>query len=120
MANKRGRKPIFDALELAKELDKYVRESDDPMIAEFCYQRAVSKDTIYRLEKDCKELADSIKKCHTKQEMITVRKAESGAMNATFAIFKLKQKCYGWTDKQETEHTGGLDIKVVWDNGDKA
>ena len=43
--------------------------------------------------------------CHLVQEVRTVRGAQNGIINPTFAIFKLKQKCYGWTDKQEVEST---------------
>jgi hypothetical protein len=81
----------------------YIVNSDDPMIEEFCYTNGVNKDTIYRLEKENQNLSDSIKACHVKQHIRTVRLIESGTINPTFGIFKLKQKCYGWTDKQEIE-----------------
>lgn len=103
---KPGRKRIYDAEVLAEQLDKYIDKSEDPMIEEFCLINKIAKDTIYRLAKECSTLSDSIKKCSIKQEVRTVRKAEAGEINATFAIFKLKQKRFGWTDKQEIETSG--------------
>jgi len=103
---KPGRKRIYDAEVLAEQLDNYIENSEDPMIEEFCLINKMSKDTIYRLEKECDALAYAIKKCSIKQEVRTVRKAESGEINTTFAIFKLKQKRFGWTDKQEIETSG--------------
>lgn len=115
---KRGRPPKFDADVLAKKLEKYISLCDDPIVQEFCLGQKVSRDTLYRLAKINEVLSDNIKRLHSKQEVRTIRKAESGEINATFAIFKLKQPCYGWTDKQEVSHSGGLDIKVKWDDVD--
>jgi len=92
--------------DIAGELLNYIETTEDPMIAEYCLlEGSPTKDTLYRLAKECTVLSDSIKRCHEKQQIRTVRKAESGEINTTFAIFKLKQKCYGWTDKQEVENT---------------
>ena len=101
--SKRGRPRIYDADELAEELLEYIENSDDPMIEEFCYNRHVNKDTIYRLEKENSSLADAIKRCHLKQEILTVRNVQNNMSNPTFGIFKLKQKRFGWTDKQELD-----------------
>jgi len=102
----------FDADKLADQLIKYTNLSDDPMVQEFCYENDVTKDTVYRLAKENSRLSDSIKRLHNKQEIRTIRKAESGDINNTFAIFKLKQPCYGWTDKQEVNHSGGVTVKT--------
>lgn len=108
--NKVGRKSIYDPLEVAKELNLYIETHEDPMIEEFCLMdRSPTKDTLYRLEKTCQLLSDSIKSLHNKQHIRTVKKAEAGEIPTAFAIFKLKQKCYGWTDKQEVEQ---LNINV--------
>jgi len=112
---KRGRPAKYDPEKVAIELNDYVEENDDPMIQQFCYETKISKDAIYRLAKECDSLNDSIKRCHAKQEVRTIKGAENGTINATFAIFKLKQKCYGWSDKQEFEHSGGVSIKVDWE-----
>ena len=101
-----GRKTTYKPDEVAEKLMQYIADSDDPYIEEFCLMDGnPCKDTIYRLEKDCRLLSDAIKRCHEKQKLRTVRAAENGEINSTFAIFKLKQKCYGWTDKVETVNT---------------
>ena len=94
--NKRtGRPRIYDADVLAKELLEYIENTEDPMIEEFCIKRVMTRDTLYRLAKENEELSDTIKYCHLVQEVRTVRGAQNGIINPTFAIFKLKQKCYG-------------------------
>lgn len=101
-----GRPPLYNAEEVTKNLIDYIESSSDPYIEEFCmFEGNPSKDTVYRLEKDYSPLSDAIKRCHEKQKLRTVRAAELGEINPTFAIFKLKQKCYGWTDKQEVVNT---------------
>ena len=108
--NKGGRPKIYKSEVIAENLEKYVEESNDPIIEEFCYLNKICKETIYRHAKECERLANAIKRCHIKQEVLTVRKAEAGEINATFAIFKLKQKRFGWTDKQEIETSGETTI----------
>jgi len=108
-----GRPKEFDPTELAIQLLEYMEVNDDPMIQEFCLQRKVSKDTIYRLAKESPRLSDSIKLINLKQEVRTIRNAENNTGNSTFAIFKLKQKCYGWTDKQELEHSGEIKMPGI-------
>ena len=98
-----GRLKIYNADELAKKLDEYIDNTDDPIIEEFCMINRMSRDTLHRHSQESVVLSDTIKRCHAKQIIRTQRLAESGDINTTFAIFKLKQKCYGWTDKQEVE-----------------
>lgn len=102
--NKGGRPPIYSADKIADDLLKYLENTDDPMVEEFCLIKGnPTRDTIYRLEKENDRLSDTIKKVHAKQQIRTVKLVEAGAMNPTWAIFKMKQRVYGWTDKQEIE-----------------
>ena len=98
----------YNPIELAKDLDKYTEENDNPTIEGFCIQRGIHRDSVYRLEKECEELNDSIKRCHQKQEERIVRLTEEGKLNTVFSIFRLKQKRFGWKDKQEID----IDAKV--------
>jgi hypothetical protein len=98
-----GRLKIYNADELAIKLNDYIDNSSDPIIEEFCLINNMSRDTLHRHSQESVVLSDTIKKCHAKQAIRTQRLAESGDINTTFAIFKLKQKCYGWSDKQEIE-----------------
>lgn len=109
-----ARPKVYKAEEVAKDLEKYIKETEDPMIEEFCLPKdRPGKDTLYRLEKECTKLSDAIKSCHAKQQVRTVRNVEAGKMNPTWAIFKMKQPCYGWTDKQEIEHSGEVTNKQI-------
>ena len=99
----KGRPNIYNAEDINKDLIEYMNNTDDPYVEEFILTQPFSPDTFYRLAKQCGDLSDTIKALHLKQAMRTIRKAESGDINTTFAIFKLKQRCYGWTDKQEVE-----------------
>ncbi len=91
---------------VTKDLIDYIEKADDPIIEEFCLTKGnPCKETLYRIAKECKELSNAIKRCHEKQMLRTQRLAEKGEINTTFAIFKLKQPCYGWTDKQVVEST---------------
>ena len=98
-----ARPRIYNAEDINVDLIEYMNNTDDPYVEEFILTQPFSPDTFYRLAKECKPLSDTIKALHLKQAMRTIRKAESGDINTTFAIFKLKQKCYGWSDKQEIE-----------------
>ena len=113
--NKGGRPRIYNADQINEDLVVYMNSTDDPYVEEFILSQPFAPDTFYRLAKTSQTLSDTIKRLHAKQMMRTVRKAEVGDINSTFAIFKLKQKCYGWSDKQEVEHSGELAIKVEWD-----
>lgn len=100
----------YKAEEIAKDLqeyiDKEIEAGNEPMIEKFCFPRdRPSKETVYRQAKECEELANAIKRCSQAQEIYTVEGAQNGSINSTFAIFKLKQKRFGWRDKQEIEQT---------------
>lgn len=106
---KRGRKRIYDPEVLAEQLYEYIESTEDPYIEEFClnHEQRVSKDTVYRLEKECSNLSDAIKRCHLKQQLRTMRGVENGTIHASWGIFKVKQAAYGgFKDKQEIEHSG--------------
>lgn len=109
-----GRPRVYIPDKVADDLMEYVNKTEDPMIEEFCIAEGnPSKDTLYRLEKENCRISDAIKKCHLKQEIRTVKRVEIGLMNPTWAIFKMKQKQYGWTDKQELEHSGEIQMPTI-------
>ena len=108
-----GRPRIYNAEELDKLLNEYIDNTSDPIIEEFCLINHMSRDTLHRHSQESVSLSDTIKRCHAKQIIRTQRLAESGDINCTFAIFKLKQKCYGWSDKQEVEHSGEVKLPTI-------
>jgi hypothetical protein len=113
---KRGRPNIYDPLELAERLNEYINNNDYPLIKEFCLQpNTPCHDRLIILKQDCPELDEAYKKAIAKQEVFIDRGATMGVLNPTFAIFKLKQHQFGWTDKQQIDAhlSGELEINVT-------
>ena len=100
-----ARPRIYNADDIRVKLDAYIDSTDDCLIDEFLLNEYMPAQTLYRLAKESEALNDSIKRCHHKQALRVQRGAENGTINPTFAIFKLKQPCYAWTDKQEVTNT---------------
>lgn len=95
---------VYDAEEVTQALTEYINSTENPMIQEFCSRpENPVPDTLNRLSKEYKPLSDAIKRMHQLQQARTVNLVESGQMNPIWAIFKLKQPQYGWTDKQQVE-----------------
>ena len=95
----------YTAQEMIEDLREYISKTDDPMIEEFLLGVPYCKDTLHRHKAESKELSDTIKEIHNRQQVRTVRKVEQGEMPVAWAIFKMKQPVYGWTDKQVIEQT---------------
>lgn len=113
MAKGRGGRPqkYTDAFvkELAKKFERYIEETDLPIIAEFAYQNGVTKQLLYERE----EFSTLVKRCVEKKEARLERGLLTGEYNAPGAIFSLKQ--LGWRDKHEIEHSGGVKQTVTHD-----
>lgn len=108
MAHAGGRPKTIDVDDVIKELDKYIENTNDPLIPEFCASyrdKGISKSYLYELSEKNEELANSIKRLVTKQEAAIVRNTVEGKNNPIFSIFRLKQKQFGWSDKMEVEQT---------------
>lgn len=92
--------------EIQASLEKYIKETDIPILAEFAYLNEVSRQTLY----DYEEFSTLIKRAVDKKEAALERKALNGEIDKTMAIFSLKQ--LGWRDKHEVEHSGGVTIQI--------
>lgn len=97
---KAGRPRIYDRNELAKAMQQYIEATDIPIIAEFAHKNGVLRELLY----DWPEFSTLLKRCTEKKEAALERKALAGEINVSMAIFSLKQ--LGWSDKQETKHSG--------------
>ena len=99
MAKNKGGRPleisIERRMELVKLLEKYVEETEMPIIAEFAYKNNIGRDYLY----DNSEFSALLKKCIAKKEVYLERESLKGTVNTTQAIFSLKQ--IGWKDKIE-------------------
>ena len=106
--NKVGRPPKYTALEIAeihRDLSDYIERTADPTVVGFvAFYRKHYVNKQYICSRP--EFSDLVKLAIEKQEAYLVAGATSNRLNATFAIFRLKQPQHGWSDKQEQ------DIKV--------
>ena len=114
-ARKVGRPLLWkDVSELETLIEGYKHYLKDnqkpPTIAGLAYHLGVDRQTIYNYkEKD--QFFGAIKRfvdwVMMNYEELLITDSSSGL------IFMAKN--YGYTDKQEIEHSGGLDINVEWD-----
>ena len=76
----------------------------------------LNKQRLYEWVKEDKRVGDYLKglieRVHQKQEAFIEEHAMQGHIPASFAIFKLKQPCIGWTDKQDLSMAGGMKISI--------
>lgn len=100
MPPRRGRPPKLedhDKQLLVEKFEKYIEETDLPIIAEFASMNGLWKQYFY----DHDEFTNLIKKAMTKKEAALEKGALLNQYNPTMAIFSLKQVGLGWKDKSE-------------------
>lgn len=104
---------VDEKKEVWKAFEKFVDENDYPTVTGFCanHKLGIKYKLISQNLKDWPQFSSLIKRANDKQAEYTEDMAQRGKMNPTWAIFKLKQPAFGWTDKQEVEHSGSLEIK---------
>jgi hypothetical protein len=99
--------------EVLQAFEDYVDVESYPTVVDFCATNKVARK--YHITKhninDWQEFSTLRKEANDKQERFTEVGVLKGKVNPTWAIFKLKQPAFGWTDKQEVEHSGTLEIK---------
>lgn len=103
-----ARKKIYtdDHIEkLKKALDKYIQNTDIPIVSEFAYQNNIRRQFLY----ENPILSDAIKKLIDKKEAQLERKGLTGEINTTMAIFSLKQ--LGWKDRPDADESRVIDLK---------
>ena len=99
----------FDVNDIIASFDKYITDTEQPLVKEFCLQYGIAHDTLHEYADSSKELSSMIKKAIDKQEVAIIRLASQNKLNPGFCIFRLKQPVFGYTDKQEI----AVDAKVV-------
>jgi len=85
--------------EIRLALEKYIKTTKIPIIAEFAYKNDIPREELYRH----KELNHTIKKLINKKEAQLEILALTKKIDSKMAIFGLKQ--LGWKDKQDIEVT---------------
>lgn len=101
--------------ELAVALDKWIKATDYPLLTAFCLDDSVAQtyDLTEDNLQDWEEFTNLRKKALKKQVKYLDEGATANRVNATFAIFKLKQPAFGWTDKQEIQHSGAVETGIT-------
>ena len=109
-----GRPPKLTGLEREEVLQAfkaYLERTPDATIVGFCAfdpvgaKYLITKDNIY----DWDEFSELRRYAVQKQEAYLLMGATTGKLNATMAIFRLKQPQHGYTDKHEVDNN----LKIV-------
>lgn len=82
-------------LDIAEKFEKYIEDTEIPIVAEFAYLINFPRSSLYQFE----EFETVLKKCIDKKEANLEKLALTNNVNTSMAIFSLKQ--LGWTDKVE-------------------
>lgn len=90
-----GRPREYDREAIYAAFEKYIAETDIPIIAEFSYKQGFGKATLY----DWPEFSNLLNLCTAKKESALESKGLAGDVNTTMAIFSLKQ--LGWSDRND-------------------
>jgi hypothetical protein len=95
-----------EALERAKQYidGAYMLDELVPTVAGLALYVGIRKSTIYEWAKENKDFSDFLDAVMTKQEKGLLKGGIEGVYNST--ITKLMLTKHGYTDKQETAHTG--------------
>jgi hypothetical protein len=106
-----GRPQKYTADEIAEiytDFEDYIDRTADPIIVGFTSSyKKYHVNKWYMSERP--EFSDLIKSAIEKQEYYIQYGAISNSLNATFAIFRLKQPQHGWSDRTQTDITTGGD-----------
>ena len=113
--SKGGRPVLYETPEqLEKLINEYFEQCEvrerPPTIAGLAYCLGVDRQTIYNYEKK-EPFFGTIKRA--RDRIIMNIEEELICRGNSGTIFLAKN--YGYTDKQELEHSGGLEIKVDWE-----
>ena len=114
-----------ERIRILKELEEYVEKEEYPAVSKFCTAQGLAKQRLFEWAKDEKlnsegknnyplgeYFSELIQRIHDKQEAFIEEHTMNGNIPPSFAIFKLKQPCIGWTDKTDVGLMGGMKISI--------
>ena len=117
---KRGRPPKYSNVKtLNSKINEYFakggRETKNGdftlyTVSGLCVWLGITRETLRQYEKK-PGFSDTVKKAKQRIENNIEEGILLGYLNPTAGIFNLKNN-FGWSDKQEVEHSGDLSIKV--------
>ena len=96
--------------EVRKRLEKYIDESEIPIVSEFAYLSKIGRQQLYTFAEKNKSLSDTIKRGIEKKETQLERLGLLNVINPSVAIFSLKQ--LGWTDRKEISVPEDINLVV--------
>jgi len=95
--------------DLNEKLEKYIKETYIPIVAEFAYLNNIRRQALY----EHKPLSDTIKKLIYKKEANLERDGLDKSKFTPMHAFSLKQ--LGWKDRQEIERDEDFNFKEIAD-----
>ena len=114
-----------EKLAILNALKEYIQNEEYPCMPRFCVANKISKQRIYEWTRNEKENSDGkgkyplgeyftelIRQMNAKQEAFVEENTMKGNISPSFAIFKLKQQGFGWTDKQDFNVSGDMKISI--------
>ncbi len=110
--NKGGHPVTLNPDDIADKLEQYIAVTDMPYIERFALEYPISIESLRRLRESNKRLDGALKKALTKQELYLNEMASHNKINPTFAIFKLKQPQFGYSDRPVDNATHEIVIKL--------
>lgn len=100
----RGRPKKYNIKQMIKIINEYtdkINLPDIPILKEVCVNNEWNYDYIMQLQRDNKELSQSIKRLLMKKEVLLEKGMTQGELIASASIFSLKQ--LGWRDEAKIE-----------------
>ena len=99
-----GRPKVYTAKkieEIRQMLEEYIKNEDLPQVSEFCYLNDINQGRITELSNENELFSKTIKKLYDKLQSQLWKLSWLNIINPSAAIFRLKNKPFNYSDKQE-------------------
>lgn len=102
-----GRPREYDRVKILAAFEKYIKDTDIPIVAEFSSQQGFGRGMMYEWD----TFKEALARCTAKKEAALERAGLDGSANVAMAIFSLKQ--LGWKDRTDLTHMGDAAAPIV-------
>lgn len=94
-----GRPRTYNIAKMVKEIEKYLENTNIPILKKICFEQKWNYNTVMKLRKQegNEVLDEAIERLLYKKEFMLEELGLSGDIDRTMAIFSLKQ--LGWSDR---------------------
>lgn len=110
--DKPGPIPKHTPEELQQMLDDYINNTEIPIVAEFAYIAGYNRTSIYEIP----AIADGLRKLTTKKEFALERRGLETTNMAQQKMVEISLKQIGWSEKQDVNLTGGVQLTRIEDD----